>query len=225
VHRGYVWIWRKISDSGILQNHKLTAFWIWCLIKASHKTHKLMVGFKEVELQPGQFIFGRRTAAKELKMSEQSLRTCLNSCKTSSKLTLEVTHQYSIITICNWELYQGSQNGSNPQTNPRLTHDQPTTNHKQECNNGKNVKNVIKQLHGEFVLLTDEELIKLNDRYGKNVIQEQIDSMNSYAHQIGIKKFKGKYKSHYHTIINWMTRKNEPTGHVNSNENLRILDP
>ena len=139
--RGYIKVWRKVLDTGILKNHKLWSFWMWCLLKASHEKHKVLVGYQEVELQEGQFIFGRKNASEELNMSEQNIRTVLKNLEKSKNLTIKTTNKFSVITILNWELYQGNGNVTNQQTNKELTNNSPATNHKQECKNDKNEKN------------------------------------------------------------------------------------
>ncbi len=109
MNRGYIKLWRKSLDSGMMQNPKLWTFWTWCLQKAAYQETKQMVGFQEITLQPGQFIFGRKKAAKELKMSEQSIRTCLDLLIKSGNLTIQATNKFSVVTVINWPLYQSDQ--------------------------------------------------------------------------------------------------------------------
>jgi hypothetical protein len=135
MQRGYVKLWRKSIDGGWLSNHKLWAFWCWCLMKASHKEFDLVVGYTQVHLMPGEFVFGLRKAAKELKISIQSIRTILDFLKTSQNLTLKSTHLFSIITITNWDIYQSQENEINTPINTRVTHGQHTGNNKQEHKN------------------------------------------------------------------------------------------
>lgn len=134
MERGYVKLWRKTLDGGMLGNQKLWAFWCWCLLKATHKQVKQIVGFQEIILEPGQFVFGRKKAAKELKMSEQSVRTIVLNLKNHEKLTIKTTSKYSVITIVNWELYQMDKAES---TNIS-TNSQPTTN--QQLTTNKNIR-------------------------------------------------------------------------------------
>ena len=135
--RGWIKIWRKTLDSGILQNPELFAFWIWCLLKASHKEKTLFVGKQEVTVNKGEFVFGRCQAAKELNSSEQKVRTCLKSLKSTGNLTVKSTNKFSIISIINWELYQKDERENNHQNNQHInqqaTSKQPASNHKQEC--------------------------------------------------------------------------------------------
>jgi hypothetical protein len=90
-------------------------------MKASHKNISQIVGHKQVRLQSGQFIFGRRKAAEEINMSERSIRTCLSFLERHGNLTIETTHHYSIITICNWPSYQTDIYKSDPQNDPGAT--------------------------------------------------------------------------------------------------------
>jgi hypothetical protein len=133
MNRGYVKLWRKSIDAGWLSNHKLWAFWCWCLMKASHKEYELIVGCQKVHLMPGDLIFGRKKVSKELKLSEQTIRTFLDFLKTSQNITIRTTNKFSVISIVNWRTYQEEENEINQQINQPLTSNQPATNHKQEC--------------------------------------------------------------------------------------------
>jgi hypothetical protein len=89
MYRGYVKLWRKLIDAGWLKQPKLCAFWIWCLLKASHKETDIIVGSQKVHIMPGDFIFGLNAASKELKMPMQPIRTCLAFLKTSQNITIK----------------------------------------------------------------------------------------------------------------------------------------
>lgn len=126
--RGHVKLWRKAFDSGLIQNPNLWTFWTWCLLKASWKERNVIVNFQCVKIQPGQFVFGRKIAANELRMSEQVVRTCLKSLKNMKNLTIQPTNKYSIISIVNWDAYQGPQPTTNQLANQQLTTSQPASN-------------------------------------------------------------------------------------------------
>lgn len=202
----------------MLKNAHLWVFWSWCLLKASWQPIKIWVGKQEVELNPGQFIFGRHAASKETGLSEQTIRTCMYNLVNSKNLTIKVTNKFSIITICNWEIYQENISQTNQQTNQPLTNNQPTTNHKQEV---KNIRSKDKEeknkKYGEHVRLSHDEYAKLISKFGERGTAERIEAMNLYAAQIGKSKF-AKYKSHYATILNWSRREN---GHKDSQNRNR----
>jgi predicted phage replisome organizer len=65
----------------------------------------------------------------------------------------------------------------------------------------------------ESVYMTQKEIDKLIADYGKEYVESKIKDMDSYFNQIGLAKAKKKYKSHYHTFLNWTrmeTKKNKP---------------
>jgi hypothetical protein len=156
MYRGYIKVWRKIADAGWLKNHKLCAFWLWCMIKASHKELDQIVGSQTVHLIPGDFIFGRKKAAVELDMSEQEIRTILIFLKKSKNLTIKSTNKFSIISIINWNTYQGEEIEINQQINTPLTSNQPTTNQPLTTNkNEKHLKHLKNTYTSDFLSFWD----------------------------------------------------------------------
>jgi hypothetical protein len=124
---GWVKLWRKILGNELLKHPKLLNLWIYCLVKASHKEHTVIINQQSVLLKPGQFIFGRKAAAKEIALSEQEIRTRLNLLKRVGNLTIKSTNKYSIITVINWDRYQGDNDEINQQINQQVTSSQPQT--------------------------------------------------------------------------------------------------
>lgn len=171
--RGYVCLWRKMMDNGMMRNSCLLHVWIWCLMKASHKAHKMMVGFVEVDLLPGQFVFGRKAAALEMGMGEQSVRTSLQSLARMGNLTIKVTNKFSILTICNWATYQSNISQTNQQINQQLTNNQPASNQQLTTNNngnngenGENGENKTKREYVRFVQPTPQEVTEYSASIG-----------------------------------------------------------
>jgi hypothetical protein len=137
---GYVKLWRKMLKHGMMQNPELLRFWIWCLLKASHQDHETLVGYKGVKLGPGQFIYGRNAAAKELRSTPRKMRTCVDALQTLGNLTIKTTNKFSTITITNWERYQSREDASDQQNDQQATSKRPTSDHKQEGKEGKEGK-------------------------------------------------------------------------------------
>lgn len=148
MNRGYIKLWRKMDESGLLQNPVVLQLFCYVILKASHKKTKILVNNNVVELEPGQLIFGRKRAAEDLNQSEQSIRTALETLKKMKIVTSKPTNRYSLITVENWALYQGDDQQSNQQDNQepnqQVTSNQPAANHKQECKEFKNKKEEFK---------------------------------------------------------------------------------
>lgn len=128
---GWIKLHRKFLSSSIWENPNLARFWIWCLLKASHSSVKARVRYIEVELAPGQFVFGRAKAAEDTGLSEQEVRTCVKALELEKtiSLTKHSTRQFSVLTICKWDSYQIEKQSSNqPFTGePPTSHQRPTT--------------------------------------------------------------------------------------------------
>lgn len=134
---GWVKIWRSVIEKGWLSDHKLWAVWSYCLLRASHKDHKQMVGRQEVVLQPGQFIFGRFETARELRIKPPTLYKILKRLEVGMNIHIKSNNKFSVITIVNWELYQGKQEDEEHQKEQRSNNKVTTKEHKQECKNEK----------------------------------------------------------------------------------------
>jgi hypothetical protein len=127
MNRGYVKLWRKSVDAGWIKNHKLWAFWTYCLMKASHKPFKAIVGNQEVFLAAGQFVTGLRVISKETGLTIRETRTVLAFLVNAGNLTIKTTNKFSIITIVNWNTYQGGETENDTVNDKRKTNDRQHT--------------------------------------------------------------------------------------------------
>lgn len=139
VMQGWIKLHRKLLASDVFQNEKLLKVFIYCLLKATHSNYSQKVGRQTVELKPGQFIYGRRKAALELNMKESTVRDYMNILKDDGVITISPTNKYSVVTIVNWELYQGVDEKTDNK-NDNESDNKPTTKGQQKDTN-KNDKN------------------------------------------------------------------------------------
>jgi len=144
---GYIKAYRKTMKSRVFQNEGLFKVWMWCLWKASHTEQWVSIktgrGFTEIHLLPGQFIFGRKTAAKELKMKPSTVRNRILKLKNMGNLDIQSNTHYSIIIIINWDTYQApNEKEGHPK---RTTKGQPKDTY-------KNVKNEKNNIYGQNFL-------------------------------------------------------------------------
>lgn len=138
---GWVCLWRKSIESGWLKNHNVWIFWTYCLMKANHKkNYKQIIGFQEIVLQPGQFIFGRKKASEETGLSERNIRTCVRFLENAKNLTIKSTNKFSIISIIKWDTYQDKNNITDQQTDQQVTSNRPAGDQQVTTNNNKTTK-------------------------------------------------------------------------------------
>ena len=128
MHRGYVLVWRKIQDSGLMQMPNTLAVFLHILFSATHKDIKVGTPHGAIELKRGQYISGRKKLAEELEQTEREIRTSLKRLAELQILTIKTTTRYSIYTIENYSIYQDINNKATSETtNKRPTDDQQTT--------------------------------------------------------------------------------------------------
>lgn len=134
MNRGYVKVWRKIQDSGLMQMPNTLALFMHILFSATHKDIKIGTPTGIIELKRGQYISGRIKLSHDLKQSEREIRTGLSRLSELSIISIKTTNKYSVYTIENYGLYQDIDQQSDQQTtNKRPASDQQTTT-KQEHN-------------------------------------------------------------------------------------------
>lgn len=178
-------------------------------------------GNTDVHLLPGQFIFGRHTAAKELKMKAPTVYDRMKKLVEIKNCTMESHTHYSIVTVCNWANYQEEEKPIH-QPIHQPTINQPSTNHhKQESKEGKEGKKekIKKNAFGEFanVMLSETEMQKLSNRFNGS-LEKRIERLSIYLEKTG-----KRYKSHYATILSW-AEKDERDGVVPHQEDANTPD-
>ena len=101
---GYIKLHYKFLEWEWYDNPKTKILFLHLLLLAQYKDYK----YCGKTLKPGQVVTGRLKLAKELNMSEREIRTALEHLKSTREIDQQTTSQYSIITINNWDKYQGN---------------------------------------------------------------------------------------------------------------------
>ncbi len=111
--QGWIRTHRKTIDSRIFRDSHLYKIFSWCLMKAATKAEDVPfnAGNKKiiVHLKPGQFIFGRFSAAKELYMKPSTLQYRLQRIVKMGCLTIYPFKTHSIIYVTKWAIYQAKE--------------------------------------------------------------------------------------------------------------------
>lgn len=150
---GFILLSRSLLDSEVFASQKMLKIWLWCLLKANYKDNfvPLKVGKGEtiVKVKRGQFLFGRFKAEEELFIDGSTIYKIMQKLEQIGNINIESNNQYSVITICNYNTYQSSNNykvtaKEQPSNNQVTTKEQPsnTTNKVNKVNKVKKVKNI-----------------------------------------------------------------------------------
>ena len=135
---GYIKLHRKMLDWGWYQNQNVKDLFIHLLLIANFKESK----FEGMTIYPGQIITSINSLSRGTNLSIRSVRTALDKLEKSKILTKQVTSRFTLITIENWELYQGNDFEVTSQvTSDRHASDMQVTSDRQHHKNAKNANN------------------------------------------------------------------------------------
>lgn len=130
MERGYVRLWRKTLDSGLLQHPTAWQVFGFLLMSATRSNRKLMVAGQVFELQPGDYAISVAGLCEALKLTTRQCRTALNVLEKLEIVTIKTTNKGSLISLINWHRYQGEGQAGDKQsdkqaTSARQTSDKP----------------------------------------------------------------------------------------------------
>ncbi len=118
-----------------------------------------------------------------------SVEEIARSISLKSKASL-IRHALNLLTTIGWLVYSKDAEDSSGKLPFKVSKDKITK--------GKD-KDKVKHL--DCVLLLEVEYQKLIDKFGKESTEQKIENLNNYMMSKNT-----KYKSHYHTILNWARR-------------------
>jgi len=134
--------------------------WLDLLCAASWKERKVHHKDKIITLKRGEFIAGRAYWAKRWNWGEQAVRSFfarLIKCEMIAISNQSLGHTANIVSICNYDLYQGALTDSQPEEKPVLnqcsTSAQPETNQTVYRNNKdtRDINNITPTDSPEYV--------------------------------------------------------------------------
>lgn len=82
----------------------MMALWSRLLVMANYRDTR----FRGMTIKRGQILTSLRKLSEESGLSVRVVRTCLSRLKETQEVTLLATHDYTLITICNYDKYQSS---------------------------------------------------------------------------------------------------------------------
>lgn len=112
---------------------------------ANHKAMSWEYAGEVFNLEAGQFITSVKSIVEKCKdkqITTQKVRTALERFRKLGFLTIETTNKNSLVTIVNWQKYQGWEEESNKENNNQITNNQQSNNNQITTNNNdNNIKN------------------------------------------------------------------------------------
>jgi hypothetical protein len=106
--KGWIKVWRMDDDHWLNKDILSKCLWYELLLMANYKTSKLITGGTLRELPPGTVVTSTYELADRLGLCRKSIDKRLNLFKNDLMISLLRTPLGTIITICNWNKYQGA---------------------------------------------------------------------------------------------------------------------
>ena len=137
-----------MTDNGFIKLHRSILKWEWwddanttrvflyLLLNANWEDSR----FEGHVIPKGSLVVSWKSLSENCGISVQSARTAINHLKSTGEITIKSTNKFSIVSIVNWEKYQGYEEDANKQTNKQTN--KQLTNNQQTTNNIKEIKNI-----------------------------------------------------------------------------------
>jgi hypothetical protein len=115
------------------------------LLTAQHRTTEFIWGGRKVILRVGQLLTGRKALSEETGIPESTVERILTYLESEQQIEQQKTNKFRVITLRNWQKYQGSDNGEQQSG-------QQADNKRTRTRNIKNAKNLFKYSTQDFAL-------------------------------------------------------------------------
>lgn len=148
---GFIKLHRCVKEWEYKRNPKIFCVWIHLLIIANYEPKT----WKGVSIKRGQCVTSTKSLAEGCGLSEQNVRTALKHLEINGSITSKSTNKYTLITICNYDSYQGSTS-ENQRTNYAKTNVNLTAT--QEIKNERTKEDVT--INSKYVPSKNDENIK-----------------------------------------------------------------
>lgn len=125
---------RYFRENGWFKNPKMLIFLHWAFARCSTEKRVIYHIQKAIELDPFEFIFGRRICSEETGLTENEIRSCIHQLNHTpfgtflQKATSKSTNKY---TVYKWSI-TGFSKTNNQQRNQQTTSRPPADHHKSD---------------------------------------------------------------------------------------------
>jgi hypothetical protein len=175
------------------------------LLLANYKDGIYRKRGNRIDVLRGQLAWSIKGLADRWGWGQGRVSRFLKELKNDEQIEYQKSNLTTLITIINYDQYQGDGEQTVTQTVSRRRADgeQTVTSKEVKELNKKEKKEYISPRLGEHenVRLTRPELDKLNKRFGEDKAKDLIGRLSDYLASKG-----DKYKSHYATILGWVRR-------------------
>ena len=188
---GFIFLHRAILDWDWWDDHNTSRLFIYLLMRANHAP----ASWQGIDIKRGQVVTSIGKLSESVGLSPMQIRTSINKLKRTSDITSTSTSKNTIISIVNYDNYQGD----NKHLNKPVTNEQQTDNKRITTNNNNNNKNNNNNNNTSGVVFS-KEFERFWKHYPKQIAKEKsfIAFQNVYDDIIDIETLILKTKKFAH---------------------------
>lgn len=189
--KGYIKLHRIIEESSIFSDANLFKTFAWCLIRATYKARKVMIGSSEIELTAGQLVTGRKSASIALGISESLVRSHFKTLQKVGAVKLEATNKYTILTIVNWDKYQNDE----PENETEKPENTPTKNQAESTKNATLDETKITEINQQNANETPaENQQNATNKKEKNIRNKELKENNNNSLSLSLSQTENRQR-------------------------------
>lgn len=130
--KGFILLSRELLEWQWWGKAEMVKLWLYLLLSANIEDKK----WQGIEIKRGQLVTSVQHLTETLHLTTQQVRTALKRLQDGGEITTKTTNQFTLITICNYRIYQDynptqQQTNNKPITNEQQTNNKPITTTKQ----------------------------------------------------------------------------------------------
>lgn len=235
---GWVKIHRKMLFWEWYDDNNMVRVFLHLILKANFEARN----WRGTKIERGQLITSISELSRETNLSEMQVRTCLDKLLRSGEINKQTTNKFTKITICNYASYQQTEQTNNKQSNKQITNKQQTNNKQitttkeyKEIKESKELQEIESNtltrksqfenwlttncpyIAKHYTLPTDEQLEKLCDQYGAQLVAETTQQIENRA------DLRKRYTNLYRTLLNWLKRETDKSMSYDERERQKRL--
>ena len=178
---GWIKLHRQLEEWQWINKPDMVSLFIYCLIRANHSD----CIWQNIEIKRGTFITSPEKLSNKLGIKYQSVRTCLMRLEKTGEINKQSTNKYTIITVNNYDSYQGEQQTKKSKSNKQLTINQQTTNKQLTTDkNEKNNKNENNEKKEDIVETSSTDIKKDILRARARIFETEVKSFTEYPKEM-----------------------------------------
>ena len=166
----WIKIFRELLQWEWFQKPEMVQLFIYLLLKANCEDKQ----WQGMVIKRGQLVTSNSFIRNDLKLSEQTVRTCMKRLISTGEITYKSTNRFVVITICNYDKYQEYKTVANEQINEQIN-EQSTSN--QRTNQRTKIGETNEQINEQ---IANVNCLKSTASSGVNIrINEQINEQST----------------------------------------------